>query len=62
MTRLLQLDEWHHPNVADSTQKPSGAEAFQQLARVLATGNVTLYRPTLASNTHWRNWPEGGSL
>lgn len=61
LTELLVLDEWHHPDlIAD--ELPSATEAFQQLALVLETGDPDRYRPTLAPNTHWRNWPEGGSL
>lgn len=61
MEQLLQLEEWHHPNVVDE-ERPSGSEAFQQLARVLATGDARLYSPSHPPNTHWRNWPEGGRL
>jgi len=62
MTQILQLEEWNHPNVVDDGARPSGSETFQQLAQVLASGNVELYRPSLPPNTDWRNWPEGGSL
>jgi hypothetical protein len=62
MQQILQLDEWHHPNVVDGEKRPSGSETFQHLARVLATGDVKLYQPSQPPNTHWRNWPEGGRL
>jgi hypothetical protein len=62
MEQILQLEEWHHPNVVDEEDRPSGSETFQQLAEVLATGDVGLYRPSQPPNTHWRNWPEGGRL
>jgi hypothetical protein len=62
MDQILQLEEWHHPNVVDEQERPSGSETFQQLARVLATGDVRLYQPSQPPNTHWRNWPEGGRL
>jgi len=62
MAQILQLEEWHHPNVVDSADRPSGSETFQQLAQVLATGDVALYQPSRPPNTHWRNWPEGGML
>lgn len=62
MVQILQLEEWHHPNVVDSNERPSGSETFQQLAQVLATGDKELYRPSQRPNTHWRNWPAGGSL
>lgn len=62
MVKILQLEEWHHPNVVDSEERPSGSETFRQLAQVLSTGNKDLYRPSQPPNTHWRNWPDGGSL
>jgi hypothetical protein len=62
MEQILQLEEWHHPNVVDEKQRPSGSETFRQLAQVLATGDVRLYQPPQAPNTHWKNWPDGGSL
>jgi len=62
MEQILQLEEWHHPNVVDDEERPSGSETFRQLAQVLATGDVKLYQPSLPPNTHWRNWPEGGRL
>jgi hypothetical protein len=61
MTELLVLDEWHHPDLLNG-ERPSKNETFQQLAKILASGNESLYRPTLESNTHWKNWPEGGTL
>jgi hypothetical protein len=62
MVQMLQLEEWHHPDVVDEHDRPSGSETFQQLARVLATGNVGHYAPSRPPNTHWRNWPDGGRL
>jgi hypothetical protein len=62
MTKLLQLEEWNHPDVVENTVRPSGSETFQQIARVLETGDVGRYAPTLPPNTHWRNWPAGGTL
>jgi len=61
MQKLLQLDEWHHPDLAND-ERPSEIESFRQLAAVLATGDVTLYSPKASPNTHWRNWPDGGTL
>lgn len=62
MTQILQLEKWHHPDVKDSEDRPSGSETFQQLAQALVTGNVALYQPSRMPNTHWKNWPEGGTL
>jgi hypothetical protein len=62
MEQILQLEEWHHPNVVDESDRPSGSPTFQQLARVLETGDASVYRPTAAPNTHWSNWPDGGTL
>ena len=62
MDQILQLEEWNHPDVVDENARPSGSETFQQLAQVLTTGNVGYYQPILEPNTHWKNWPEGGTL
>lgn len=59
--QLLLLDLWCHPDVAQG-ELPSQTETFQQLARVLETGDAAHYRPTSAPNTHWRNWSESGQL
>jgi hypothetical protein len=59
--QILQLDEWHHPDLA-AGERPSGSEAFQQLAEVLVTGDVDRYQPSQPPNTHWRHWPDGGRL
>jgi hypothetical protein len=40
---ILQLDEWNHPDVVDDACRPSGSEAFRQLAGVLVTGKIDLY-------------------
>jgi hypothetical protein len=61
LNQLMLLDEWHHPNVVED-ERPSRAPTFQQLAKVLETGDVREYAPPDAPNTHWRNWPDGGSL
>ena len=61
LKQILQLEEWHHPDVAGG-ERPSRTKTFQQLAQVLESGDVTLYKPTEPANTHWRNWPEGGLL
>lgn len=61
MEKLLQLDEWHHPDLVND-ERPSELESFKQLARVLSTGDVGQYKPTMPSNTHWRHWPDGGTL
>lgn len=62
MPQILQLEEWHHPNVVDNNDRPGGSETFQQIAQVLVTGDVGRYRPSRPPNTHWQNWPEGGTL
>lgn len=61
LTEVLRLDEWEHPDLASSA-RPSQCESFMQIAQVLSSGNLTAYRPKATPNTHWRNWPDGGSL
>ncbi|MEM7260644.1 MAG: hypothetical protein AAF488_01545 [Planctomycetota bacterium] len=59
---LLVLEEWNHPDVVDSNNKPSENETFRQIAKVLAEGDARVYSPTEPPNTHWSHWPEGGQL
>jgi hypothetical protein len=33
MTQILQLEDWHHPNVVDNADRPSGSETFQPTRR-----------------------------
>lgn len=61
MEALLTLDEWHHPDLITG-ERPSDTGAFRQLAQVAATGDPGLYVPREPANTHWRNWPGGGTL
>lgn len=42
--------------------RPSTYETWQQIAKVIETGDVSYYKPTLEPNTHWKNYPESGSL
>ena len=42
--------------------RPGAYETWQLLAKVIATGDISLYKPALAPNTHWKNWPESGSM
>jgi hypothetical protein len=60
LEQVLVLNEWHHPDLFE--ELPSQMESFRQLAEVLATGDVGIYKPTESPNTHWSNWPEGGTL
>ncbi len=55
---LLKLDEWRHPVESENwnKEKPSDCEAFQLIAKVIATCNPNEYKPTEKPNTHWANW------
>jgi hypothetical protein len=61
LPRVLQLEEWHHPDLAGD-ELPGQSQTFQMIARVLETGDADQYRPVEAPNTHWRFWPDGGTL
>ena len=61
MTQILQLEEWFHPDLVND-ELPSDCETFQQLAEVLTTGELSHYQPSQHPNTHWSNWPDGGTL
>jgi hypothetical protein len=61
LPEFMCLEEWHHPDVIGD-ELPSGNECFQMVAEAIVTGDPSKYQPTLAPNTHWRNWPDGGTL
>jgi hypothetical protein len=61
LREILVLNDWNHPDLAGG-ELASQSETFRQLAQVLATGDIGHYRPTAPPNTHWRNWPEAGTL
>lgn len=61
LQQIMQLEEWNHPDVVDEEERPSTSKTFQQLAEILITGKVSLYQPSKPPNTHWKNWPEGGT-
>ena len=42
--------------------RPGLYETWKQLSKVIATGDVSFYKPTIPANTHWKNWPGSGSL
>lgn len=58
---LMTLNNWYHPDLA-AGQMPSETETFQHLAQVISTGDIGFYNPAEKQNTHWKNWPEGGTL
>ena len=62
LTEILVLDEWNHPNVVDEDERPSGSKTFKALADVLVHGDVSRFKVAGKPNTHWSNWPDGGTL
>lgn len=58
---VLVLDDWIHIDLADA-EMPSQSETFKQLEQVLLTGDSSHYTLAGKGNTHWSNWPEGGTL
>ncbi len=58
---LLRIEEWYHPDLAGD-ELPSANETFQQIASVLYACDASIYAPTQPPNTHWSNWPDGGTM
>ena len=61
LPQILRLLEWEHSDAVHDVL-PSHTECFPMIAKVLATGDVSHYKPTKPPNTHWSNWPAGGTL
>ncbi len=58
---FMRLDEWFHPDLA-AGELPSSCQTFHMLAEAIVSGDAAAYRPAREPNTHWRNWPDGGTL
>jgi hypothetical protein len=58
---IMQLYDWYHPDMAAS-ELPSATTTFQELAQVIVALDPTRFNNKGIQNTHWSNWPEGGSL
>lgn len=56
MKMLLQTREWQHPHIP--RELPSQVECFRTLARIIETGNPSLWNRLNRSgfNTNWRYW------
>ena len=61
LEQVAQLEEWNHPDLVNG-ERPSSNATFKSLAEVLVHGDVSAYKPSEEPNTHWKNWPEGGTL
>jgi len=60
LNEIMTLDEWYHPYFPlDKSSKPSDFDTFKMFGKVLATGNIAEYQPTVNSNTHWKYWVHG---
>ena len=53
-------DEYNQQQWQDN--RPSSYETWQQLAKVIVTGDTSHYKPTLEPTTHWKFYPDSGSL
>ncbi len=42
--------------------RPGSYETWKLIAKVIATGDTSMYTPALEPNTHWKNWPGSGSM
>ena len=65
LANLFRYQEQSNSNFNKSQwqdNRPSSYETWQLLAKVIATGDISIYKPTLQPNSHWTNWLESGSL
>ncbi|WP_414709934.1 DUF7003 family protein [Puia sp.] len=57
---IFVIMESFHSDLA-AEQKHSEYEKFQLIAKILKTGTINWYRPTLLPTNDWENWPDGGA-
>jgi hypothetical protein len=53
-------DEYNQQQWQDN--RPSSYETWQQIAKVIVTRDTSHYKPTLEPTTHWKFYPDSGSL
>ncbi|MEO8149572.1 MAG: hypothetical protein ABI723_18175 [Bacteroidia bacterium] len=60
--KLMTIDQFHFLSAyKKDNPSPSKQETFQLIAKVLVSGDMAFWKPTLKPNNHWTNW-ESGSL
>lgn len=57
-----EIDSSRKFNSEKWNDRPGSYETWQQIAKVIVTADPSFYTPTLKPNSHWSNWPEGGSM
>ncbi|MDR3694247.1 DUF7003 family protein [Mucilaginibacter sp.] len=62
MTRQQENSKTDYNKQQWEENRPGSYETWPMLAKVIVTGDTSHYKPTLAPNTHWLNWPDSGSL
>lgn len=63
LREVLRLQEWSQPDTfVLMDEGVQTGEIWRLLADVLVTGDLSLYTPTEEPDSHWSNWPDGGSL
>jgi hypothetical protein len=58
---IRTFDDWYHPDLVNE-EWPSATSSFRAVAAMLADEPSDDAAITADGNTHWSNWPEGGSL
>lgn len=57
--KLMTIDKFHFISKYDEKTPPSKQETFQLIAKVLITGDTTIWKPKQKPNNHWSNWESG---
>jgi len=57
--KIMTIDEFHYSSSYNKDMLPSRQELFQLIAKILVTGDSTLWQPAHEPNNHWRNWESG---
>lgn len=55
LSKLIELDHWQHPDLAED-ELPSSSKSLQEVAAALATGSATSLHYSSEQNTDWRHW------
>jgi hypothetical protein len=67
LPKIMHINQWHHQTCGILEgefmgDRPGDYETYPMIADVLVSKDPTKWKPTLAPNNDWRNWPGAGYM
>lgn len=59
LPKLITLTSFYFSSAYDKDNPPSKIETYKLIAKILTTQDISIWKPTLKPNNHWKNWESG---